>query len=120
MSTPRGVYWSKYGNHLFTSILNSLCLTLKSLQVSARESLEFVRARQQAEHTSRTAAHYEFVNENENDYDGIYETVNEGQMSPQPERPPPLPNNRQSQVCYVSWPVREAMHYACINQGPCE
>ncbi len=58
-----------------------------------------MRARQQAEHTARVA-HYEFVNENENenDYDGIYETVNEGQMSPQPERPPPLPNNRQPQV----------------------
>ncbi|XP_072049781.1 uncharacterized protein [Amphiura filiformis] len=48
-------------------------------QVSARESLEFVRARQQAEHTACSMAHYEFISEN--DYDGISETVNEGQMS---------------------------------------
>ncbi|XP_038065589.1 uncharacterized protein LOC119735745 [Patiria miniata] len=68
-------------------------------QVSARESLEVVRARQQAEQSARQAAHYQTIEEDQNldaDHDGIYEPVDDQQLDGQMVlSPPPLPGDRQ-------------------------
>ncbi|XP_022093015.1 uncharacterized protein LOC110980536 [Acanthaster planci] len=68
-------------------------------QVSARESLEVVRARQQAEQNARIAAHYQTIEEDQSldaDHDGIYEPVDDQQLDGQlVMSPPPLPSDRQ-------------------------
>ncbi len=68
-------------------------------QVSARESLDVVRARQQAEQNARIATHYQSIEEDQTldvDHDGIYEPVDDQHVDKQPVMtPPPLPGDRQ-------------------------
>ncbi|XP_071806229.1 uncharacterized protein [Asterias amurensis] len=68
-------------------------------QVSARESLDVVRARQQAEQNARIATHYQSIEEDQTldaDHDGIYEPVDDQHVEKQPVMsPPPLPGDRQ-------------------------
>ena len=68
-------------------------------QVSARESLDVVRARQQAEQSALISTHYQSIEEDQSldaDHDGIYEPVDDQHVDKQPVMtPPPLPSDRQ-------------------------
>ena len=91
-------------------------------QVSARESLDVVRARQQAEQNARIATHYQSIEDDQTldaDHDGIYEPVDDQHVEKQPVMsPPPLPGDRQVYHALDATPYTMYMPYRRSKHPP--